>query len=134
MSQQFQADAQANAAPVTITLAAETPILTTNPLVIPYQNAKAVIQGTLVITPGTATTALVIRVRRNVNGENLVVLTQTITAGFTVGSASDISFGVTDAIPDNRNVSYQVSVQQTSGTGNGTAQLGCFLESEILSG
>lgn len=134
MSQAFQIDAQSNAATVNIPTTTETAILTTNALPIPYQNGKAVIQGTLVLTPGTTTNLLTIRVRRNPNGENVIVLNAPLAAGFVVGAAGDISFGVTDVIPDNRSVSYQVTVQQGAATANGTAQIGCFMQAQVISG
>ena len=134
MSQQFGADAQGNSATVNIPNVTETTILTTNFIPVPFENGKARINGQLVVTPGTSTTALVLRVRRNPNAENLVVLTETVTSGFTVGSASDIGFGCVDPIPDGRSVQYAVTVQQTGGAAAGTAQLGCLIDAVMYSG
>jgi len=134
MAQQFQADAVGTSATVNVPTTTETPILTGNPLPIPFENGKCLVQGTLVITPGTGTTSITIRVRRNPAGENVVVGTAVIVAGFVAGSAGDIGFGFVDPIPDGRTCVYQLTVQQAGAGANGTAQLGCLLQTTVLSG
>ena len=134
MSQQFQRDVQANSATVNVPTTTETTILTTNSLPVPYQNAKAAVFGTIVLTPGTTTNLITLKVRRNPAAENLVVNTIVYAAGFTVGSAGELSFGATDPIPDGRSVQYAVTVTQGAATANGTAQVGCYIDATLLSG
>ena len=134
MAQQFQRDAQAAAAAVTVVTTAETAIVTTNFVNAPFGTFKAVGLAVVFFTPGTATTSVQLRIRRNPTGDNTVVANQTIVAGFTVGSLGVVLIAFTDAVPDGRAVQYQVTVTQAAATGNGTAAAGSYIDATLLSG
>ena len=84
-----------------------------------------VISGYLNVTPGAATTALVIRVRQgNTTGGALVGTADTVTvaaAGLESVFFSQVDTGVAPA-----NNQYCVTVQQTAATGNGTVNDGAI--------
>src|SRR5271154_821012 len=134
MSVQFQEDAQVLAAPVAMVTTAETSGPQTNFLTIPYQNAKGTGFAILFVNPAAATTTLTLRVRRNINAENVVVATQIIAAGFTAGSLGFLAIAFTDPIPDNRAVQYTATVQAAGTAANGTIAAGSYIDATTLSG
>lgn len=79
------------------------------------------ISGSMNYTPGTGTTAVVVRCRRNSVTGAQVGTSQT--ANVTAGSPLDISFEFTDPAVASANQigSYVITVQQTGGTAAGTA-------------
>ena len=134
MAQQFGEDAQALAAPATMVTTAETPGPQTNFLTIPFQNGKAAGIAVLFVNPSAATTTLTLRVRRNINAENVVVASQVIAQGFTAGSLGVLAVAFTDQIPDNRAVQYTATVQAAGTAANGTIAAGSYIEATVLSG
>lgn len=114
----------------TITTTTEKALLVTTPMNdgIPGAMQPIRIAGTVNITPGTGTTAVVIRVRQGNGITGTVVgsaLTHTVTAGNAIQlaySAEDTSSWLTQA----GGGSYSVTVQQTGASGNGTVN---FIES-----
>lgn len=121
MSQVFSADSVNLPSPVTVTTNAETAGAVGNFLNPPFGNAKAVVSGFVVLTVGTGTTALLIRIRRNPNAENVAVFTST-GLNVTPGNVVALAIQAADIIPDGRPVQYSVSVQQGGASGNGTIQ------------
>jgi hypothetical protein len=134
MSVQFQEDAQALASPVTAVTTAETNGPQTNFLTIPYQNAKGVGFAIVFFTPAASITTITVRVRRNINAENVIVASQVLAAGFTAGSLGALYIGWTDPIPDNRAVQYTVTVQQAGVAANGTIAAGSMIDATTISG
>jgi len=134
MAVQFQEDAQALAAPVSMVTTAETNGPQTNFLTIPYQNAKGFGMAILFITPAAATTTLTLRIRRNINAENIIVASQVIAQGFTAGSLGVLMIGWVDPIPDNRAVQYTATVQAAGTAANGTIAAGSWIDATTISG
>lgn len=134
MAQQFSEDAQALAAPATMVTTAETSGPQTNFLTIPYQNGKAEGVAVLFVNPSAATTTLTLRVRRNINAENVIVASQVIAQGFTAGSLGVLLIAFVDPIPDNRAVQYTATVQAAGTAANGTIAAGSYIDATVLSG
>lgn len=117
---------------VATTAAAET-LIATGPS-IPEQNPVGqgvCVRGFLNITPGTATTAVVIRVRQGtaLTG-TLVGLAQTHTV--TAGAPVSIPYEALDPTLNNlAGAQYTLSVQQTSGTAAGTVNYGTLGQSPV---
>lgn len=119
MSQVFSGDSVNNTASTTVTTTTETVMVTGNFVNPPFQTAKAMVSGTVNLLTGTGTTAVVLRIRRNPNAENVQVgAALTITAAAT--TTVQLSMQAADAIPDGRPVQYAVTVQQTGAGANGT--------------
>jgi hypothetical protein len=119
MSQVFAGDAVIGAVNASVPTTTETALVTGNFISPPFGNAKAVIMGQVTITPGTGTSVMIIRVRRNPNAENLQVGTVAGKA-VTGGNLDSLSIVVADTIPDGRPVQYQLTVQQSGASGNGS--------------
>jgi hypothetical protein len=109
-------------------VSAETVIATLPPLPLPSEPgglllAHVVIDGMMVFTPGTATTALVIRCRRSTVAGTQVGPTLTLPAA--AGVAQNVAFSFDDAVvqavpPAIPGQIYVVTLAQTSGSGAGT--------------
>jgi len=134
MAIQFQKDAQQLGAPVSMVTTAETTGITTNFINPPLENAKGVGVAVVFVTPAAATTTLTLRVRRNINAENVVVNSQVIAQGFTAGSLGVLMIPFSDPIPDGRAVQYSVTVQAAGTAANGTIAAGSYIEAALLSG
>lgn len=80
-----------------------------------------VIDGFLNFTAGAGTTAIIVRIRRGSLTGTLVGVAQTHVMA--AGSVASIAFAADDLPPSNPPVggSYAITVQQTGGTGAGTA-------------
>lgn len=133
MAQQFGEDAQMNTVTVNLPNGAETAVLTTNFLNPPFGTCKAAIQAILTILTGVGATGLQLKIRRNPNGENVVV-----NAGVVIAVGASVlvlaAIGATDANPDGRPVQYQVTATVSGGAAAATAQIGCYIDCELLSG
>ncbi len=134
MAQQFQADSQMLAANVTITTTTETTGPVTNPVRVPYLNGKFHVFGTVIVTSGGSTTALVVRVRRNAAAENVVVTPSPQNINVTAGNIVAVGFDFTDAVPDGRDCIYSVTVTQVGAVANGTILAGSTISAVALSG
>ena len=103
---------------------AETVIYTTPAILTGPAGPPVGITGTVNITPGTGTTAIILRVRQG-------SLTGTLVGGspshtVAAGAAQSISFGVTDTTQFTQQAGggvYVVTAQQTGGTANGTTNV-----------
>lgn len=109
---------------------AETVIYTTPNIQVGAGDGLIAVTGTVNITPGATTTALVIRVRQGSLTGPLVgqAATHTVAAA----APQSISFGATDssgAAQAAGGIPYVVTVAQTGGTGAGTTN---FVDIEVL--
>lgn len=78
------------------------------------------IEGSLNVTPGATTTAVVVRCRRG-NGITGTVVGVSETDTLAAGNSATIPFDFTDsAAPANSFAGYSITVQQTGGTAAGT--------------
>lgn len=134
MSEIFSADAQVNAADITLTASAVTSGPATNPLQPPYQTSKAKVLALLFITPGADATSLTVTIVRNINAEAVTIATSVI-AFAAPGGDIQASIGGVDPLPDPRQASYTVQVAQAGGVpANGKIKAGSYIESTLLSG
>jgi len=133
MSQQFQRDAQNLAANVAIPTTTETTVITTNFLTPPFGTYKGTVIAVVLMTVGTGTTAVTVRIRRNPSAENIVLGTaQAVTA--VAGNVVSLALMATDSVPDGRSSQYAVTVQQTAATANGTGLAGSGIDATVISG
>jgi len=131
-AQIFSEDSQANANSTTLVTTAETTLVTSNSLPMPYGNGKVVIQGMAIITPGTNTTSVQMRIRRNPSAENLLI-GGTVNIAVTAAVVIAIPWCTVDQVPDGRNVNYALTVQQVAATANGAVQP-AFIDTRVISG
>lgn len=110
--------------------AAETVVYTT-PAILTGQGDGAIgITGTINLTPGTAATQCIVRVRQGSLAGPLVGASPVHTVA--AGAAQSISFGVTDTTPFTEQPGggvYVVTVQMTSATGSTTVNV---LDVEVI--
>jgi len=109
---------------------AETVIYTTPAIQTGAGETPVGIAGTVNLTAGTGTTAVVIRVRQTNLAGTQVGPSQTHTLA--AGASASISFGVTDTSPFLQAAGggvYVITVQQTGGTGAGTTN---FVDVEVI--
>lgn len=119
MSQVFGADSVTISTSATITLNNETTAVTGNFVNPPFQNAKAIILAQFMISTGTGTNIVTVRIRRNPNAENVVVASgQTMSVSSVAGAL--ISLQGSDAPIGPGPVQYALTVQPGAATGNGT--------------
>lgn len=104
-----------------VTLAVETVIATLAGVSTP-RRTDVQIEGWAQITPGTATTAITLRIRRGVDTSGVLVGegNPEIVAG-AVASTEDHYIKVRDVGVDLFNGTYVLTAQQTAATGNGNA-------------
>lgn len=106
-------------ADTTITTTTETVAATLSGLSTPAADSDVVLSGTVQVTAGTGTTALVVRVRRGTDATGTLIgeaETDTTTAGNLIA----IAIQVRDTPGEVSNQSYVITVQQTGASGNGT--------------
>ena len=104
-----------------ITLAVETVIATLTGVTTP-RRTDVQIEGWAQITPGTATTAVTLRIRRGVDiTGTLIGEGNPGTVVGAVGVTEDHYLKVRDVGADLFAATYVLTAQQTAGTGNGTA-------------
>lgn len=134
MSQIFAGDSQVLASATAIVTVAETNGPATNPVRVPFINGKIHVQGVALILTGAGTTGLQLRVRRNIAGDNTVLNPAVQT--FTVAAATTVQIGFqfTDAVPDGRDCTYTLSVQQVAAAGNGSFLAGSAISAIVMSG
>jgi len=130
---QFQSDAQMLTAAVTLVTTAETTIISTNFLPIPLELAKFLVSGSVLMTSGTGVTGVQIRVRRNINGENVVLGGAVATIPLAASTTGNFGFDFTDSVPDGRSCQYSLTVQQVGATGNGSVLVNTSIASTCLS-
>jgi|SRR5882672_10500060 len=130
MAQQYSSDAQAQNAFTALPLGVTVSVLTTNPLPVPFETAKAKVSGFVSLKPGALETFVDVFVIRNVNAEALQILGMAVQPE-AAGNTIAIPFACTDDIPDGRDVSYTVQVQCETVNG---AMRNAYIEATLLSG
>lgn len=134
MSQQFQADAQATTGAVALVTTAETVVNTSNPVPMPSTNAKYVIRGYVLVTPGTNTTGLTVRIRRgNAVTDTLVGPASSVTAGVAAAALILLPFGFAEFLGGVVSAQYCVTVEQAGASANGSV-VASMIEVECISG
>lgn len=132
MSQVFSADSVNGPINTSVVTTAETTGATGNFLSPPFQNAKAVVTASIYFQPGTGTTSVSVRLRRNPSAENLAI-TNYANLAVTAGNLVVLNVQAIDAPIGPGPVQYAVSVQQTGATGNGTI-VACGITTFLISG
>src|SRR5271154_6586898 len=132
MSQVFQSDAQGVTPALAVVTTAETVAILGNFLSPPFGTCKVKVVGMMSLTIGASTTSVTLRIRRNPQGENVIVLAMTLV---TVTAAAVVLLPVmfTDILADGRSVQYEITVQQAAATGNGTINQ-AYIDATIISG
>lgn len=134
MAQVFSADAQMNAGSVSLVGGAEETIISTNPLQVPFETAKAKVIAACTLTAGADQIAVELKLYRNFNSEDLLLASQTLTNNSGVNGGMSCVIAAADSIPDGRQVSYTLTVTQVGGADNGAVTAGAFIESMLISG
>lgn len=134
MAQIFQGDAVAVTNGTAVVTTAETVAVTGNPLSLPYNNAKVRIRGNVVLTPGTSTTGVTVRIRRGTTiTDTLIGPATNQTAGVTAAAPQTFPIAYTDTLAGVVQAQYSLTVQQAGAAANGTI-VSANIESEVLSG
>lgn len=133
MAQQFQADAQALSAASAGFQNVETNGPSTNSIPVAYQNAKAKGICVVLLVLGTGVTSIRLRIRRNINAENVVVADSGL-LNVTASQIVELELAFVDPIPDGRNVQYTVTVLPAGATSNIVMAAGTYIEAVLLSG
>lgn len=133
MAQVFSADAQQNNNVVNVPDLTETEIVSTNPLQVPFETAKAKILAVVNMLMGADQTAVTVNLYRNFATENLNIqsFSQNVEAP---GGELILMIAAIDPIPNSRQVSYTLTIQQGGGADNGAAQGGAYIEAMLISG
>lgn len=133
MAQQFQADAVVTSAAVNVPTTTETVIVTGNPLTPPYGSFKAKVEANVLLTVGTSTTTITLKLKRNTTAENVTINSvQNITT--IAGNTVQVSVNAVDQVNDGRQVQYALTITQNGATANGSALAGAYIETTLLSG
>jgi hypothetical protein len=130
MAQIFQCDAQFTSVLQHILVATPTNVLTTRPLPVPYQTAKAKVHASFLAEPGALATAISATLIRNVLQENLVLATWNFTFPAATGVITG-SLDATDEIPDPRDVEYTLQLAPTADAADVDQS---YIEAMLLSG
>lgn len=110
------------ASDTTVTNAAETVVATLPGVTTQRVGQKVELEGTVNITGGTSTTAYVLRIREDTLTGNVVGELATDTLASAVGSPEDHTIHAEHSpATDLSNKSYVLTVTQTGGAANGTA-------------
>lgn len=122
MSQVFSGDSVNAAAAVTIPTSGEVIVAQGNFVNPPFQNAKAMVIGSVSFIVGSGTTTAQIRLRRNPTAENAQVGTSGA-VNVTAGNIVSVTVQTADPIPDGRPVQYALTVTAAGATGTGSLQV-----------
>ena len=114
----YDVSATANAAVNTGTNTETTVLSTPMPDVVEPVDHGVLVSGSLNITAGTGTTAVVVKVRQGVGTGGTQVASMTVTLA--AGNSASIPFSVLDLAPGANPGRYTVTVTQTGGTAAGT--------------
>ena len=108
---------------VNVPTTTETVVVTSDDVPLTMSGGEGVsVRGVVNMLAGTATTAVVLRVRQNTLTGTLVGVAQTFTLA--AGATASIPYSVLDTTASTTPVSqYVVTMQQTAATGNGTANI-----------
>jgi hypothetical protein len=119
---------------VSLVTTAETALVTTPGVVVPFPTAKILIKGWAQLAFGTNATGVNVRIYRGISiFGTLIQESNTEQMGAAVNNAGDYSLKVFDVVAGMDGLQYTLSVQQVAATGNGTAEQ-YSLEVEVLPG
>lgn len=104
--------------PTTLTTTAETVVATVSGVTTDSPDANVILEGAVEVTPGTSTTALVVKVKRGTTTGGTQV-GKTVTQSVTAPNPGSVGIQVSD-IPGEGAFSYVVTVAQTGAAANGT--------------
>lgn len=133
MAQQFSRDVQGVTATINVPSATETNAATTNPLSPPYGVCKAVIIGIMEITCGGSNTNYQLRVRRDINGANVIVGTSGIIT-LLAGATATLAAMFQEQVPAGVNPQYTLSVVPNASGVASTILLGSGIDVTLISG
>ena len=133
MSQIFSADAQQVADGKPLVGTTETVDVSTNPLQPPFNTSKAKVIALVVVVPGADQTSVAANIYRNYSGERLLVGGTDVSVP-AAGLSFPIAIGIIDQIPDQRAVSYTLTLQQQGGTDDGSTFGPDYIEATLISG
>ena len=119
MSGEVNVWSESRATGVTDGGAVETAVLTTGGIDTTTNESKVLITGIVALTPGTAATAVIIKVRRGTTVAGVEVGTLTSQVG-TAGAPRVVPYHVEDVPGEVAGQQYVVTVTETSATANGT--------------
>lgn len=134
MSQIFSMDAQNPQGGTALAVAAPpVAVVTTNALTPPFGNCKAAVSAVLDVFLPFDATGVDVEIIRNPDAEAITLATFSFTP--VTGHSQDLSFAVaaTDAIPDGRDVVYQVTARMVDGSVDGGVSQ-AYLEATLISG
>lgn len=103
--------------------ATEKVVLTSSPVNTSDLNRQVTLHGVLNITPGTASTNVVVRVRRG-SGTSGTEVGSATTDTTTAGDDYTVPFSVSDIPGEVAGLVYSVTVTETSATADGTVNYG----------
>lgn len=109
------------AVPIAVTTTAETVLATVNVGSTNGAQVQVTLEGLVVLTTGTATTGVTVRLRRGTDATGTVVATTGVeTAIGAAGSTDPYPIQAVDTPGDVGGQSYALTVQQAAATGNGS--------------
>lgn len=133
MAQLFSADAQASPQDVNVPSSSNARVVSTNPLQVPFQTAKAKVVAVASITPDADETSFTLSLIRNRDSENLLIASMEVIFPASSGNLTFAVAGI-DLIPDQRAVSYLLQGGSNSNTGNDVVLAGAYIEATLISG
>lgn len=130
----FAKDVTSATVPIVLATNTETIAATGAVLTVEPTTGKAAIKGYLTLTIGTNTTAVTLRIYRNLNGALTLISNSIAQAGnFVVGSPAQFVVQSLDTLTNVGTAQYSMTVQQIGASANGSITT-AVIETEILSG
>ena len=116
----------------TVVTTAETQILYSGRVSIPFATIRAVIKAWIQMSAGTAATGIRVQVRRG-NGVAGTLLGSTLATTVVAGNIVELSYRINEQLSGFEGQDYSVTVTQVAATGNGTVQQ-AQIEVEMING
>ncbi len=134
MAEVLEKEVVVSATNVTLVTTGETVIISSGPLKMPFQTARAIIKAWAQLTTGAATTTVTPRIRRGTAvGGTLVGEANAEDVKAAAGSTEPFFIMASEARAGEESVEYSLTLQQAAATGNGTV-LQAGIEVEFLNG
>lgn len=123
-----------SASDVTLVTTAETSVISCPAVSVPFQTARVIVKGWGIVTTGTDTTTLTVRVRRGTTatGTNLSAADAT-TIYSAAGSTQMVEVYVVDTVANANKVQYNWTIEQAGASANGTV-LQAWIECDVING
>ncbi len=122
MAELYEIGAAASAVNVTLVTTAETIIITSEAVNIPYGQARLFVNAWAQLTTGVGTTAVTPRIRRGtLVTDTLVGEANAEGIKIAAGGTEPFKLAVLDTVTGYGSVQYVFTLEQTAATGNGTA-------------